>query len=46
MRNAPVSTAMVATAATHFRLLVAQGKGELDGAAVVTLLPEAEEPSK
>lgn len=36
---------MVATATTLFRLLVAQGKGELDGAAVVTLLPEVEDPS-
>lgn len=33
---------MVATATTLFRLLVAQGKGELDGAAVATLLPEIE----
>jgi 3-hydroxyisobutyrate dehydrogenase-like beta-hydroxyacid dehydrogenase len=32
---------MAALATTLFRLLVAQGKGELDGAAVVTLIPEA-----
>jgi len=44
-REQHLAMPMVATATTLFRLLVAQGKGELDGAAVVTLLPEAEEPS-
>jgi 3-hydroxyisobutyrate dehydrogenase-like beta-hydroxyacid dehydrogenase len=33
---------MVAQALTLYRLLVAQGKGELDGAAVLTLYPEAD----
>ena len=31
---------MTAQALTLYRLLVAQGKGELDGAAVLTLYPE------
>lgn len=35
-----ISMPMSFQAATLFRMLVAQGKGELDGAAVVTLLPE------
>lgn len=35
-----VSMPMSFQAATLFRMLVAQGKGELDGSAVVTLLPE------
>ena len=35
---------MAAQATTLFRLLVAQGKSELDGAAVVTLIPEPERP--
>jgi 3-hydroxyisobutyrate dehydrogenase-like beta-hydroxyacid dehydrogenase len=33
---------MTALATTLFRMLVAQGKSELDGAAVVTLIPEPE----
>jgi 3-hydroxyisobutyrate dehydrogenase-like beta-hydroxyacid dehydrogenase len=33
---------MAAQATTLFRMLVAQGKSELDGAAVVTLIPEPE----
>ncbi|HEX8663002.1 MAG TPA: NAD(P)-dependent oxidoreductase [Beijerinckiaceae bacterium] len=35
---------MTALATTLFRILVGQGKGELDGAAVVTLIPEPETP--
>jgi 3-hydroxyisobutyrate dehydrogenase-like beta-hydroxyacid dehydrogenase len=35
-----LSMPMAGLATTLFRMLVAQGKGELDGAAVVTLLPE------
>jgi 3-hydroxyisobutyrate dehydrogenase len=35
---------MAAQAATLFRMLVAQGHSELDGAAVVTLLPEVAPP--
>jgi 3-hydroxyisobutyrate dehydrogenase-like beta-hydroxyacid dehydrogenase len=31
---------MTSQATTLFRMLVGQGKGELDGAAIVTLLPE------
>jgi 3-hydroxyisobutyrate dehydrogenase len=33
---------MAAQALTLFRLLIAEGKGELDGAAVLTLYPEAD----
>ena len=36
---------MAGQALTLFRLLNAQGKSELDGAAVLTLWPEAEEPT-
>ena len=32
---------MTAQALTLYRLLIAQGKSELDGAAVLTLYPEA-----
>jgi 3-hydroxyisobutyrate dehydrogenase-like beta-hydroxyacid dehydrogenase len=39
-REKHVSMPMAAMTATLFRMLVAQGKGELDGAAIVTLLPE------
>lgn len=39
-REAHIAMPMSAQAAMLFRMLVAQGKGELDGAAVVTLLPE------
>jgi 3-hydroxyisobutyrate dehydrogenase-like beta-hydroxyacid dehydrogenase len=35
---------MTAQALTLYRLLVAQGKGELDGAAVLTLYPEPNPP--
>jgi 3-hydroxyisobutyrate dehydrogenase-like beta-hydroxyacid dehydrogenase len=35
---------MTTQALTLFRMLVAQGKSELDGAAIVTLLPEPESP--
>jgi 3-hydroxyisobutyrate dehydrogenase-like beta-hydroxyacid dehydrogenase len=34
---------MTALATTLFRMLVGQGKGELDGAAIVTLIPEPDE---
>lgn len=39
-REQHIAMPMVATATTLFRLLVAQGHSELDGAAVVTLYPE------
>lgn len=39
-REKHVSMPMAAMTTTLFRMLVAQGKGELDGAAIVTLLPE------
>ncbi len=39
-REQHVSMPMASLATTLFRMLVAQGKGELDGAAIVTILPE------
>jgi 3-hydroxyisobutyrate dehydrogenase-like beta-hydroxyacid dehydrogenase len=39
-REKHVSMPMASMATTLFRMLVAQGHSELDGAAVVTLLPE------
>lgn len=39
-REQHLATPMTTQALTLFRLLVAQGKSELDGAAVVTLIPE------
>jgi 3-hydroxyisobutyrate dehydrogenase-like beta-hydroxyacid dehydrogenase len=39
-REKHVSMPMASMATTLFRMLVAQGNGELDGAAVLTLLPE------
>jgi 3-hydroxyisobutyrate dehydrogenase-like beta-hydroxyacid dehydrogenase len=39
-REKHLSMPMAAMTTTLFRMLVAQGKGELDGAAIVTLLPE------
>jgi len=39
-RSKPVALPMAFQAATLFRMLVADGKGELDGAAVVELLPK------
>ena len=39
-REKHVSMPMAAMTTTLFRMLVAQGKGELDGVAVLTLLPE------
>jgi 3-hydroxyisobutyrate dehydrogenase-like beta-hydroxyacid dehydrogenase len=41
-RTQHLAMPMLAQALTMFRLMVAQGKSELDGAAVVTLLPETE----
>lgn len=40
-REKHVSMPMASMSMTLFRMLVAQGKGELDGAAIVTLLPES-----
>jgi 3-hydroxyisobutyrate dehydrogenase-like beta-hydroxyacid dehydrogenase len=39
-REKHLSMPMAAMTTTLFRMLVAQGKGEFDGAAIVTLLPE------
>jgi 3-hydroxyisobutyrate dehydrogenase-like beta-hydroxyacid dehydrogenase len=41
-REQHIATPMTTQALIRFRLLVAQGKSELDGAAIVTLLPEPE----
>jgi 3-hydroxyisobutyrate dehydrogenase-like beta-hydroxyacid dehydrogenase len=41
-REQHIATPMTTQALILFRLLVAQGKSELDGAAIVTLLPEPE----
>ena len=41
-REQHIATPMTTQALTMFRMLVAQGKSELDGAAIVTLLPEPE----
>lgn len=39
-KEAHLALPMTALTTTLYRMLVAQGKGELDGAAIVTLLPE------
>lgn len=39
-KDARLALPMTALTTTLYRMLVAQGKGELDGAAIVTLLPE------
>lgn len=44
-REQHLATPMTTQALTMFRMLVAQGKSELDGAAIVTLLPEPEPPA-
>lgn len=41
-KDLPISMPMTAQATTLFRLLVASGSSELDGAAVVTLYPKAD----
>jgi 3-hydroxyisobutyrate dehydrogenase-like beta-hydroxyacid dehydrogenase len=41
-REQHIATPMTTQALTMFRILVAQGHSELDGAAIVTLLPEPE----
>jgi len=43
-RSLHLAMPMAAQATTLFRMLVAQGHSELDGAAVVTLLPEVAPP--
>jgi 3-hydroxyisobutyrate dehydrogenase-like beta-hydroxyacid dehydrogenase len=45
-REQHIATPMTTQALTMFRMLVAQGHSELDGAAVVTLLPEPEAPKE
>ncbi len=45
-REHHLSMPMVSQALTMFRLMVAQGKSELDGAGVVTLLPEPQSDGK